>query len=220
MQDDLKLKAAKAALKYIVEGKVVGVGTGSTVNYFIAELAKMKHDIDGAVASSKATRDLLVANGIPVLDANAASSIPVYVDGADEVIASGYCLKGGGGALTQEKIVAAIADKFVCIVDESKLVPVLGSKAAVSIEVIPAARSYVGRKLAALGGTPVYREGFITDNGNVILDAYGLDLTDIHAIDATLNNITGVVCHGIFVAEKPQVILVATENSIDVINSE
>ena len=216
MQDALKIAAAKAAMSYVTEGAVVGVGTGSTVNFFIAELAKIKHDIDGAVASSLATKKLLQDYGIPVLDANTVANIPVYIDGADEVIASGYCLKGGGGALTQEKIVAAIAAKFICIVDESKMAQVLN--AAVAIEVIPAARSYVGRKIVALGGSPVYREGFATDNGNIILDVYGLDLTDIYTVDAKLNNITGVVCHGIFVAEKPQVVLVAAASGVEVIN--
>ena len=216
MQDDLKVAAAKAAMSYVTGGAVVGVGTGSTVNFFIAELAKIKHDIDGAVASSLATKKLLQDYGIPVLDANTVANIPVYIDGADEVIASGYCLKGGGGALTQEKIVAAIAAKFICIVDDSKMVQVLN--AAVAIEVIPAARSYVGRKIVALGGSPVYREGFTTDNGNIILDVYGLDLTDIYAVDTKLNNITGVVCHGIFVAEKPQVVLVAAASGVEVIN--
>tara|TARA_B110000459_G_C16622251_1_gene502483 strand:+ start:2801 stop:3463 length:663 start_codon:yes stop_codon:yes gene_type:complete len=218
MQDDLKIAAAKAAISYVEEGSVVGVGTGSTVNFFIAELANIKHDIDGAVASSKATKKLLLDFGIPVLDTNSQPDIPVYIDGADEVIRSGYCLKGGGGALTQEKIVAAIAKKFICIVDEAKMVSVLGNQAAVSIEVMPEARSYVGRQVIAIGGTPVYREGFITDNGNIILDVYGLDLTDIHAVDVRLNNITGLVCHGIFVAEKPATILVAGAGGVDVIN--
>jgi ribose 5-phosphate isomerase A len=218
MQDSLKVAAAKAAISYVAQGSVVGVGTGSTVNFFIKELAKIKHDIDGAVASSKATKQLLLDFGIPVLDANVIADIPVYIDGADEVIRSGYCLKGGGGALAQEKIIAAIADKFICIVDEAKMVSVLGNEGAVAIEVLPVARSYVGRKVVALGATPVYREGFITDNGNIILDVYGLDLTDIHMIDTKLNNITGVVCHGIFVAEKPHTILVAASSGVEVIN--
>ena len=174
---DLKIKAAKAALNYIEDDMVVGVGTGSTVNYFIKELATIKHKIDACVASSKATEALLRKEGIPVIDLNAVQDLPVYIDGADEVTDQGEMIKGGGGAHTREKIVAQVAQKFICIVDDSKRVRHLGAF-PVAVEVIPIARSMVARELVKLGGDPEYREGFVTDNGNIILDVFNLTINE------------------------------------------
>ena len=213
----LKQQAAKAAMAYIPEGEVVGVGTGSTVDYFIDCLAEKVSDIPAVVASSEQSKHRLEKHGFHVLPATSVDRIAVYVDGADEVDARGYCIKGGGGALTQEKIVASIAERFVCIVDHSKWVSVLGANFPIAIEVIPSARSLVGRALVAIGGNPVYRSGFVTDNGNIIIDVYGLDCADIYQLDKKLNQMVGVVCHGLFVAEKPNMVLIAKPDSIETV---
>lgn len=217
MSQDLQKKAvAKAALNYITEGAVVGVGSGSTVNYFIDELGQIKHKIEGAVASSIASEERLKAQGIPVLQLNEVSEIPIYVDGADEFNAHHYLVKGGGGALTREKIVAANSKTFVCIVDQSKQVDVLG-KFPLAIEVIPFARSYVARELVKLGGDPEYREGFKTDNGNVILDVYNLKIIDPVSLEERLNHIAGVVANGLFAKRPADIILMASDAEITVI---
>src|SRR5918995_1843555 len=190
-QDELKQAVAQAAIAHVTDG-VVGVGTGSTANCFIAELGKIKHRIDAAVASSEATAGRLKALGIRVMELNAVDGLPVYVDGADEVTRHLAMIKGGGGALTREKIVAAVARTFVCIADQSKLVDVLG-RFPLPVEVIPMARSYVARELVRLGGTPEWRQGFVTDNGNSILDVYNLQIMKPVELESTLNQITGVV---------------------------
>jgi ribose 5-phosphate isomerase A len=208
-----KQQAAEAAIKYVGYDGIIGVGTGSTVNYFIAALANIKGRIEAAVASSKATESLLKKIGIPVLDLNAVSSIPVYVDGADEFNLHKYLIKGGGGALTREKIVAQVSEKFVCIVDESKKSDVLGSY-PVPIEVIPMARSYVAREIVKLKGDPVYRQGFVTDNGNVILDVQNWNILNPIELEQTLNNIPGIVCNGIFARRGADVLLIAGKNGV------
>jgi ribose 5-phosphate isomerase A len=205
-QDEMKKAAAAAALEHVVDG-VIGVGTGSTANYFIAELAGVRHRVTGAVASSEATAQRLKEIGIPVVDLNTLDRLPVYVDGADEVDQQLAMIKGGGGALTREKIVAAVAQKFVCIADESKLVTRLG-KFPLPIEVIPMARGYVARELGKLGGTPILREGFVTDNGNSILDVRGLDIRDARALETAINQIVGVVTNGLFARRGADVLLV------------
>jgi ribose 5-phosphate isomerase A len=212
-QDELKQAVARAAIKYVVDDAYVGVGSGSTATFFIDELAKIKHRIKGAVASSVKTADRLKANGIYVDDLNNVSDLPVYIDGADEVTEHGAMLKGGGGALTREKIVAAVARKYVCIVDASKLVPVLG-KFPLPVEVIPMARSYVARQLVLLGGQPEWRMGFTTDNGNVILDVSGLSITDPVKLEATINNIVGVVTVGLFARRGANVILLGAADGV------
>ncbi len=212
-QDQQKKMAAEAAITYIQHDDIVGVGTGSTVNFFIEALAKIKHKIEGAVASSDATEALLKQHHIPVLSLNSVSRLPIYVDGADEFNQHGYMIKGGGGALTREKITAAVSEKFVCIVDASKQVDVLG-KFPLPIEVIPMARSYVARQLVKLGANPVYREGFTTDNGNVILDAYDMNLVDPVDMENKLNNIVGVVTNGLFAARGANVILLARDGEV------
>ncbi|MDE1942131.1 MAG: ribose-5-phosphate isomerase RpiA [Betaproteobacteria bacterium] len=214
-QDELKQAAARAALDYIPHDAIVGVGTGSTVNFFIEELAKIKGRIEGAVSSSDASSARLKAAGIPVLDLNGVNELPVYVDGADEITPHLAMIKGGGGALTREKIVAAVAEKFVCIADEKKLVPVLG-KFPLPLEVIPMARSHVAREVARLGGQPVLREGFVTDNGNIILDVHHLDLQDPVAMETRLSAITGVVMCGIFARRPADVLVLATTQGIRV----
>lgn len=218
-QDELKREVAKAAIEYIQEDSVVGVGTGSTVNFFIEELAKMKHKIEGAVASSKATEALLKSHGIPVCDLNSADKIPVYVDSADEFNDHLYLMKGGGGALTREKIVAAASETFICIVDESKKVELLGAF-PLPVEVIPMARSYVARKMIGLGGDPEYRDDFETDNGNVILDVYNLNILDPVALEERINHIAGVVSNGIFAIRHANKVLVATPNGVTTITSK
>lgn len=210
---DLKIKAAKAALDYIENDTVVGVGTGSTVNFFIKELATIKHKIDACVASSKATEARLRAEGIPVIDLNSVQELPVYIDGADEVLTHGEMIKGGGGAHTREKIVAEVAKKFICIVDESKVVKQLG-QFPVAVEVIPQARSMVARHLVQLGGDPEYRDGFVTDNGNIILDVFNLNFDNIQALEDRLNTIPGVVENGLFAHRLADVILVASPEGI------
>ena len=212
-QNELKQHVANAALKYITSDSVVGVGTGSTVNYFIDALATLKHKIKGAVASSIETETRLKALGIPVYDLNAVDALSIYIDGADEFNQFKYLIKGGGGALTREKIIAASAKQFICIVDQSKEVVVLG-KFPVPIEVIPMARGLVARAIVKLGGLPEYRTGFTTDNGNIILDVYQLDLTHPIKTEETLNNITGVVCNGIFANRAADKILVALPEGI------
>jgi len=209
----MKKAVAKAAIDYIPAGAIVGVGTGSTANYFIDELAKIKHRIETTVASSKASAERLRGHGIPVDDLNSVSNIAVYVDGADEANEQLHLIKGGGGALTREKIVAAVADTFVCIADESKLVSVLG-KFPLPVEVIPMARSYVAREIVKLGGNPVYRDGFITDNGNQILDIHGLQITDAIALENTLNGITGVVTNGLFAMRGANVLLLGCPDGV------
>lgn len=204
--DDLKRAAAEAALQYVEPGAIVGVGTGSTANHFIDLLAGIKADLDATVASSEATAARLRSHGIPVIDLNAAGTLSVYVDGADEATKHLHLIKGGGGALTREKIVAAVCEKFICIADESKLVERLGAF-PLPIEVIPMARSYVGRALVKLGGDPELREGFKTDNGNIIIDVHNLDIMEPVALESEINQITGVVTVGLF-AERPADVLI------------
>lgn len=210
-QDELKKQVAIAAVEYVKSG-IIGVGTGSTANFFIDELAKVKHKIDGAVASSEATAERLKSHGIEVFDLNSVSSLDIYVDGADEITEHLHMLKGGGGALTREKIVAAVAKTFVCICDASKYVDVLG-KFPLPIEVLPMARSYVAREITKLGGQPELRD-FTTDNGNVILDVHGLSITDPIEMEAKINQIVGVVTNGLFAARPANVLLLATEDGV------
>ena len=205
-QDELKQQAAVAAMDYLPEGGVVGVGTGSTVNHFIDALATVKGRYEGAVSSSEASTKRLKALGIPVFDLNAAGELEIYVDGADESNRYLHLIKGGGGALTREKIIAAASKTFVCIADESKLVDVLG-KFPLPVEVIPMARSYVARELVKLGGTPVWRENFVTDNGNLILDVHHLEIMEPMRLETTINQIAGVVTVGLF-AHRPADILI------------
>ena len=207
-RDELKQLVAREALKHVVEDAVVGVGSGSTVNLFIDALAGIKGRIEGAVAASEASAQRLKKHGIHVFDLNSVNDLPVYVDGADEVTEHLHMIKGGGGALTREKIVAAVTTKFVCICDASKLVPVLG-KFPLPIEVIPMARSYVGREVVRMGGHPQLRENFKTDNGNLILDCHGLTLLDPASTEARINNLAGVVTNGIFARRPADVLLVA-----------
>jgi ribose 5-phosphate isomerase A len=204
-QDQLKKQAAEAALSH-VEGGVIGVGTGSTVNHFIDLLAGIKGRIDGAVSSSEASSKRLEQHGIPVLDLNATGDLALYVDGADEANQSLQLIKGGGGALTREKIVAAASARFVCIADEGKLVSMLGAF-PLPVEVIPMARSYVARQLAKLGGNPVWREGYTTDNGNLILDVHGLQIMEPMQLEQDINNIAGVVTVGIFALRPADVLI-------------
>jgi ribose 5-phosphate isomerase A len=208
-QDELKAAVAREAVKYVVEDAIAGVGTGSTADFFIDELAKIKGRIRGAVASSERSAARLRAHGVRVFDLNEADELPVYVDGADEVTEQLAMIKGGGGALTQEKIVAAVARSFVCIADQSKLVPVLG-RFPLPIEVIPMARSYVGREMVKLGGTPRLREGFTTDNGNIVIDVADLHITDPAALESRINDIPGVVTVGLFAKRGADVLLLAT----------
>jgi ribose 5-phosphate isomerase A len=211
--DEMKRSAAQAAIKLVPEDSIVGVGTGSTANFFIEELARIKSRIDGAVASSEATAARLKAAGIPVVELNSVSEMPVYVDGADEITPHLYMIKGGGGALTREKIVAAVATKFICIADESKLRDLLGTF-PLPVEVIPMARSQVGRQLTKLGGQPRLREGFVTDNGNLILDVYGLTILNPIELETTLNQIEGVVCNGLFARRGADVALIGTADGV------
>lgn len=212
-QDELKQAVGQAAADYVAAhapaGSVLGVGTGSTANCFIDAIAPLKTRFRGAVASSEATRRRLETHGIPILDLNQVDDIPLYVDGADEIDHGMHMIKGGGGALTREKIVAAVARCFVCIADGSKLVDVMG-KFPLPVEVIPMARAHVARELAKLGGTPVLREGFVTDNGNVILDVQGLAVTDPAGLEKEINQITGVVTNGLFAVRPANVLLLGT----------
>jgi ribose 5-phosphate isomerase A len=202
-----KKAAAEAALDYIKDDMVVGVGTGSTVEYFITALQKVKNKIDGAVASSVATANKLKALSIPLVDLNSLSELPIYVDGADEINSAKQMIKGGGGALTREKIIATVAKQFICIADASKSVDILGNF-PVAVEVIPMARSYVARQIVQLGGDPVYREGFVTDNGNVILDVFNLKLLDPRKMEKQIKSIVGVVESGIFAERTADVVLI------------
>ena len=212
-QDELKQAVAKAAIDYVVPGAIIGVGTGSTANFFIDELGRIKDRIPAAVASSEATAKRLAGHGIRVLDLNEVSELSVYVDGADEITADMAMLKGGGGALTREKIVAAVAQKFVCIADASKLVQTMG-RFPLPVEVIPMARAHVARELAKLGGEPVLRAGFTTDNGNIILDVKGLAITDPKALETRLNAIVGVVTNGLFALRGADVALLAGADGV------
>jgi ribose 5-phosphate isomerase A len=212
-QDEMKKAVAAAALAYVQNGWIIGVGTGSTANHFIDALASIKGKIEGAVASSEASAERLRQHGIQVLDLNAVGTLPLYVDGADETNAQLHLVKGGGGALTREKIVAAAAETFICVVDASKCVPRLG-RFPLPIEVIPMARSHVARSLAALGGRPILREGFRTDNGNVILDVHGWDIDDPVALEGTLDHITGIVTNGLFARRPADILLVGSSDGV------
>ena len=205
----MKKAAAKAALEYVEAGSVIGIGTGSTANHFIDLLAGIKGKLEGTVASSVASAERLKKHGIPVFDLNAVGDLNLYVDGADESNRHLHLVKGGGGALTREKIVAAASRKFVCIADESKLVDVLG-KFPLPIEVIPMARSYVARQIVKLGGQPVLRESFTTDNGNVILDVHNLQILNPVELEQKLNNIVGVVTNGLFAMRPADVLILGT----------
>lgn len=211
MNDAGKKAAAEAALKFIEDDMVIGVGTGSTVNYFIEALAKVKQKIEAAVSSSAASTAKLKALGIPVIELNSVLDLPIYIDGADEVNTAKQMIKGGGGAATREKIIATVAKKFICIADESKATDLLGAY-PVAIEVIPMARSYVARQIVQLGGDPVYREGFVTDNGNHIIDVHNLKLLDPTMWEDKLNNIVGVVDNGIFSHRRADIVLLGSES--------
>ena len=212
-KDEMKKAVALAALDYVTAGSIVGVGTGSTANCFIDALAGIKHKIEGTVASSIATAERLKGHGIPVFDLNAVNDIAVYVDGADESNRYLHLIKGGGGALTREKIVAAASRQFVCIADESKLVDVLGTF-PLPIEVIPMARSYVARELVKLGGKPVLRDGYTTDNGNLIIDVHNLSIMEPAKLEAQLNNIPGIVTNGLFAIRPADVLLLGSVKGV------
>jgi ribose 5-phosphate isomerase A len=211
--DEMKRAAAQAAIKLVPEDSIVGVGTGSTANYFIEELARMKSRIEGAVASSEGTAARLKAAGIPTIELNNVTEMPVYVDGADEITRNMHMIKGGGGALTREKIVAAVAAKFICIVDETKLKDVLGAF-PMPVEVIPMARSHVGRQLVKLGGLPRLREGFVTDNGNLIIDVHGLNILNPVELETALNQIAGVVTNGLFARRAADIALIGGRDGV------
>lgn len=212
-QELLKSKVAEAALDYIKTGTILGIGSGSTINYLIDILAKIKHKIEGVVAASKETEKRLKALNIPILDLNNTGELILYIDGADEVNTQLQLIKGGGGALTREKIIAAASRNFICIIDETKYVPILGQK-SLPLEVIPMARSYVARELVKLGGFPIYRENFITDNGNIILDTQHWDFTDPIKLERLLNNIPGVVSNGLFAQRPANILLKASKDGI------
>ena len=214
--EEKKEQVAQAALDFVEAGTIIGVGTGSTANCFIDALATIKHKIDGTVASSEATAERLKAHGIPVFDLNSVDEISVYIDGADESNHHLHLIKGGGGALTREKIVAAVSKRFVCIADDSKLVDVLGAF-PLPVEVIPMARSHVGRKIVELGGQPVYREGFVTDNGNIILDIHHMEIAEPVKLEAQLNAITGVVTNGLFAIKPATVLLLGSDKGVQTI---
>jgi ribose 5-phosphate isomerase A len=215
-KEALKKQAAEAALEYIQDAEILGIGTGSTANYFIDGLADFRHQIKGTVASSVASADRLKRLGIPVLELNEVDHIPLYVDGADESNAYLHLIKGGGGALTREKIIAAASEKFVCIADGSKKVDVLGAF-PLPVEVIPMARSYVAREIVKLGGDPVYRQGFVTDNGNIILDIHHMQIAQPVTFEQQLNQITGVVTNGLFAARPADVLILAQHDGIETI---
>ena len=216
-QDEMKLEVAKAAIKYVIPNSIIGVGTGSTANFFIDELAKIKNTISGTVASSVATSERLQGHGIEVIDLNNVKEISVYIDGADESDRALNLIKGGGGALTREKIVAAVADKFVCIADESKLVSVMGDF-PLPVEVIPMSVSYVKKQISkSIGGSPIIREGFTTDNGNLILDVHGLKIENPKTLENKLNNIVGVVTNGLFANRGADILLLGTPNGVKTI---
>ncbi|MEH6465627.1 MAG: ribose-5-phosphate isomerase RpiA [Shewanella psychromarinicola] len=215
-QDEMKKAAGWAALQYVKKDTIVGVGTGSTVNHFIDALATMKDDIEGAVSSSEASTKKLIGLGIEVFDLNSVDLIDVYVDGADEINDRMDMIKGGGAALTREKIVAAVAKRFICIVDNTKQVPILG-EFPLPVEVIPMARSYVARELVKLGGDPVYRQGVVTDNGNVILDVYNMKILDPKVMETKINAIVGVVTNGLFANRGADVLLVGTPDGVNTV---
>jgi ribose 5-phosphate isomerase A len=215
-QDELKQAVGRAALEYVPDNCIVGVGTGSTANYFIDALATIKDRIQGAVSSSEASVARLKSHGIPVFELNTVDHLPVYVDGADEINRQLQMIKGGGAALTREKIVAAVAEQFICIADESKLVDVLG-KFPLPVEVIPMARSYVARQLVKLGGHPAYREGVITDNGNIILDVHGLQISEANKLESQINEIVGVVTNGLFAHRRADVLLLGTSKGVQIL---
>jgi ribose 5-phosphate isomerase A len=215
-QDEQKRAAAETAIQYIPENCIVGVGTGSTANYFIDELARIKHKIEGAVASSEATSRRLKAHGIKVFDLNDVDSLNVYVDGADEINRDLQMIKGGGGALTREKIVAAVAKTFICMADQSKFVQILGMF-PLPVEIIPMARGHIAREIMRLGGQPVLRENFITDNGNIIMDVRGLHILHPAELEATLDQITGVVTNGLFARRGADVLLLGTDQGVQTI---
>ncbi|MDN3651864.1 ribose-5-phosphate isomerase RpiA [Thalassotalea ponticola] len=215
-QDEMKKAAAIKAIDFIEDDSIVGVGTGSTVNYFIDALAEIKHRIKGAVSSSQASTERLQQHGIEVFDLNSVDNLEVYVDGADEITEHMHMIKGGGAALTREKIVAAVAKSFICICDDSKQVGVLG-KFPLPVEVIPMARSYVARELVKLGGDPVYRQGVVTDNGNVILDVYNMDILDPKAMESNINAIVGVVTNGLFAHRGADVLILGSDSGTRVI---
>lgn len=217
-QDDKKKAVARAALEFVEPGAIVGVGTGSTANYFIDALAEVKHKVDATVASSEESARRLREHGIPVTDLNSVGEIAVYVDGADESTRHLHLIKGGGGALTREKIVAAVAARFVCVVDESKLVDRLGAF-PLPVEVIPMARSYVARRIVRMGGQPELREGFTTDNGNVILDVHNLEILEPARTESELNQITGVVCNGLFAQRPADVLLVGRDSGVETLQA-
>ena len=212
-QDEKKRAAARAALDCVPAGEVIGIGTGSTTNHFIAALAEIRHRIDGAVASSEASAALLESTGVRVYDLNAVGSFPVYVDGADEATAGRVLIKGGGGALAREKLTAQVAERFVCIVDDTKLVRRLG-RFPLAVEVLPAARAHVAREMVKRGARPVLREGFRTDNGNPVIDVHDLDLSAPAALESELNQIPGVVENGIFARRPADLLLVAGDRGI------
>ncbi len=216
-QDEKKKQVAEAALAYVEDDTIVGVGTGSTVNFFIDCLASIKHRIDGAVSSSDATEALLKQHNIPVLSLNSANDIPVYIDGADEATKHLHLIKGGGGALTREKIVAAACKKFVCIIDESKMVDVLGTF-PLPVEVIPMAQSYIAREITKLGGQPILREGYTTDNGNIILDVHNLSILKPVELEQELNKLAGVVTTGLFAQRHADILLIASDNGVQVLD--
>ncbi len=216
-QDEMKKAAAIKALEFIENDTIVGVGTGSTVNYFIDALASIKNRITGAVSSSDESTKRLQSYGIEVFDLNSVDVLDVYVDGADEITKYKAMIKGGGAALTREKIVAAVAKKFICIADESKQVAILG-QFPLPVEVIPMARSYVARELVKLGGDPVYRQGVVTDNGNVILDVYNLEILDPKALEVQINALVGVVTNGLFAHRGADILVLGSTNGVSVIN--
>jgi ribose 5-phosphate isomerase A len=215
-QDEKKRNVARAALQYVEEDNYIGVGTGSTVNYFIEHLATIKHKIEGAIASSSTTEQLLKQHHIPVVPLNKVIEIPVYIDGADEATKHLHLIKGGGGALTREKIIAAASKKFICIIDDSKLVEILG-QFPVPVEVIPMAQSYVARQLVKLGGQPVLRSGYSTDNGNIILDVHNLPVLQPLELESRLNSIAGLVCNGIFAQRPADMLLVGHDNDVRIL---
>ncbi len=212
-QNQKKQAVGEAAMKYVTNDSIVGVGTGSTVNYFIDALATQKHRIKGAVSSSDTSTERLKSHGIEVFDLNEVDDLDIYVDGADEITAHKQMIKGGGAALTREKIVAAVAKTFICIVDDSKQVSVLG-KFPLPVEVIPLARSYVAREIVKLGGDPMYRQSVVTDNGNHIIDVHNLNILDPSALETKLNAIVGVVTNGLFSLRGADVVLTGTDNGV------
>ncbi|WP_416307737.1 ribose-5-phosphate isomerase RpiA [Neptunicella sp. SCSIO 80796] len=213
-QQQQKKIAAEAAISYIEDDAIVGVGTGSTVEYFIDAMQSVKHKIKGAVSSSEASTEKLKALGIEVFDLNSVDQFDIYVDGADEITEHKHMIKGGGAALTREKIVSAVAKTFICIIDQSKRVPILGDF-PLPVEVIPMARSYVAREIVKLGGDPVWRQGVVTDNGNLILDVHNLQILNPPELEQQLNNIAGVVCNGLFAQRGANIVLIGTDKGVE-----